>query len=298
MNWSHILQPGEATTETGADQLQADVMRFMAIIGFCLVAIFAVVQSLPLTPTEQEVVPGSQDVQQHKGAQEATQQLAKLQQRIVEASDELAILQQQQSRLQISLAKLAQQQQRADQHLNQTRELLWQQQQQQLESEPFIVKSDNRRPALPMAHVPEPSQQTEQNQQPQQNQQTPRQSAAPEGFVLRMASDEQLLTLLRQQRLSLFALDGQRGWRVTPRGEGFELMTGPVPGTYHEMTRDTVPVMLSQLVLSATEQVAPDSIIWGLVLPEEILARINELMARHAGGELVIGDNGRVDYRR
>jgi hypothetical protein len=34
----------------GASDLQTDVMRFMAIISLCLVAIFALVQSMPMTP--------------------------------------------------------------------------------------------------------------------------------------------------------------------------------------------------------------------------------------------------------
>ncbi len=38
--------------EPGADELQTDVMSFMAILGFCLMAIFAIVQSLPLAPTD------------------------------------------------------------------------------------------------------------------------------------------------------------------------------------------------------------------------------------------------------
>ncbi len=37
----------------GAADLQTDVMRFMAILSLCLVAIFALVQSIPLTPVEQ-----------------------------------------------------------------------------------------------------------------------------------------------------------------------------------------------------------------------------------------------------
>jgi hypothetical protein len=36
----------------GAADLQTDIMRFMAILSLCLVAIFALVQSIPLTPTE------------------------------------------------------------------------------------------------------------------------------------------------------------------------------------------------------------------------------------------------------
>jgi len=36
----------------GAADLQTDIMRFMAILSLCLVAIFALVQSIPMTPTE------------------------------------------------------------------------------------------------------------------------------------------------------------------------------------------------------------------------------------------------------
>ncbi len=40
----------------GAADLQTDIMRFMAILSLCLVAIFALVQSVPLTPVVQPVV--------------------------------------------------------------------------------------------------------------------------------------------------------------------------------------------------------------------------------------------------
>jgi hypothetical protein len=36
----------------GAADLQTDIMRFMAILSLCLVAVFALVQSIPLTPIE------------------------------------------------------------------------------------------------------------------------------------------------------------------------------------------------------------------------------------------------------
>ena len=41
----------------GAADLQTDVMRFMAILALCLVAIFALVQSIPLTPAESQPEP-------------------------------------------------------------------------------------------------------------------------------------------------------------------------------------------------------------------------------------------------
>lgn len=45
------LNRGMDSEAGGAAELQTDVMRFMAIISLCLVAIFALVQSMPMMPT-------------------------------------------------------------------------------------------------------------------------------------------------------------------------------------------------------------------------------------------------------
>lgn len=53
MNRSPLFYPlnrGMDADAGGAADLQTDVMRFMAIISMCLVAIFALVQSIPLAP--------------------------------------------------------------------------------------------------------------------------------------------------------------------------------------------------------------------------------------------------------
>ncbi len=50
---SYPLNRNADTDVGGAADLQTDVMRFMAILSLCLVAIFALVQSIPLAPVEQ-----------------------------------------------------------------------------------------------------------------------------------------------------------------------------------------------------------------------------------------------------
>ena len=60
MNRSPLFYPlsrGGSAGGDGAADLQADVMRFMAIISLCLVAIFALVKSIPSTPAVPEPVP-------------------------------------------------------------------------------------------------------------------------------------------------------------------------------------------------------------------------------------------------
>jgi len=49
---SYPLNRAADTDVGGAADLQTDVMRFMAILSLCLVAIFALVQSIPLAPVE------------------------------------------------------------------------------------------------------------------------------------------------------------------------------------------------------------------------------------------------------
>lgn len=57
MNRSPLFYPmtrGMDAEAGGAADLQTDVMRFMAILSMCLVAIFALVQSIPLAPAPSE----------------------------------------------------------------------------------------------------------------------------------------------------------------------------------------------------------------------------------------------------
>ncbi len=66
MNRSPLYYPmnrGGDADAGGAADLQTDVMRFMAILSLCLVAIFALVQSIPLAPTlpaPEEPLPNSE----------------------------------------------------------------------------------------------------------------------------------------------------------------------------------------------------------------------------------------------
>ena len=60
MNRSPLFYPlnrGLDADGGGAADLQTDVMRFMAILSLCLVAIFALVQSIPLAPVEPPPAP-------------------------------------------------------------------------------------------------------------------------------------------------------------------------------------------------------------------------------------------------
>ena len=61
------LNRGKDAEAGGVADLQTDVMRFMAILALCLVAIFALVQSIPLAPSivEPEPAPAPEPRPQH-----------------------------------------------------------------------------------------------------------------------------------------------------------------------------------------------------------------------------------------
>ena len=63
MSRSPLAYPLNRSADTdvgGAADLQTDVMRFMAILALCLVAIFALVQSIPLAPAPAPAEPQTQ----------------------------------------------------------------------------------------------------------------------------------------------------------------------------------------------------------------------------------------------
>jgi hypothetical protein len=78
MNRSPLFYPlsrGMDADAGGIADLQTDVMRFMAILSLCLVAIFALVQSIPLAPVAEEVAPDVQAAK-HKIVEKPVEQPA------------------------------------------------------------------------------------------------------------------------------------------------------------------------------------------------------------------------------
>lgn len=74
--WTGSPSPGAASGEGGMEHLETDVMRFMAILAFCLVAIFALVQSVPeqgaKRTKEVKEVPDTMSSVTHPPAESAT----------------------------------------------------------------------------------------------------------------------------------------------------------------------------------------------------------------------------------
>jgi len=56
MLWNREDSLWEVETDTESEALQTDIQRFVAILGFCLMAVFALVQAIPVTAPKQHTV--------------------------------------------------------------------------------------------------------------------------------------------------------------------------------------------------------------------------------------------------
>lgn len=303
--WS-VFNPGYQP-DTGNDELQTDVMRFMAILGFCLVAIFAMVQTLPLQPQD---------------SRPELETAARLQQQIRDLEQQLTALKQEADKLQATLSPLRQEEQQVRERLGvMTRELENQQQRlkhlnadlregnqalaslkRQLQVQYLELQERQQRfhhMQLELMQIPE---QAEFAQQPPPTVQSeaesklpPETPAPPEsvGFNLRLASDQALITLLQKEEVQLYAMVRKTTWQISPQNGALRLRTRERPPLFHEMTRETVPNKLKALIQQRAV-FDPDRVTWGLVLPASIRKQINQLMNTHQSGVLVIGSDGRV----
>lgn len=256
--WSSPL-PSEAEI---SETLQSDVMRFMAILALCLVAIFALVPSLPLRPVEPASAlqptsaSGHQNVvtsQPTTPAPAAVSMPAPLREhQVVRAA--------------------------------------------QREPRPVATAAE---PQRLVAQMPHPSPAPAPAPQPHPN--TPATgvtSVRQEQLVLRFASDTALLALVAQRRVRVFAWVRDTAWRLSSEGSVLSFAPATAPKRFHNMAPDTVPNVIVHALNSATSTVGSGTVSWGVTLPADTTRELKRLVSRHRSGALVIQANGRVHLLR
>jgi len=243
----------------GAADLQTDIMRFMAILSLCLVAIFALVQSLPLTPIETPAppaapaptVPEAVDVVQEATPPPVDKPV------ITEAVADP-----------VPATSIRPKAQPDAERITLTR--------------PKWVPKPAPTAAAPMPEVAPPA----------------RQDAAtdtePKGFTLRFESDAALMRAVAASKVGLYAIDAGRAKRMTVSDSRISFWDASTPSVFHEMERTTVPATVVD-ALSRTGAIGQD-ISWGVTLPGKMKSQLDALMQSHSGGLLIIGASGDI-YR-
>ncbi len=213
------------------EALQTDVMRFVAILGLCLAAIFSLVQRASLEQPPPVINPVSP-------VRAPAQTLA--------PRPDMPIV-----RAPLSKAS--------------TRE--------------------SPAPAKPAVDTPEPSAPTKPITEAAQPS-TPAESQI--GFSLEFASAADLMALLENGQIQLYAELYGQFWSADPRGR-FTLVEAP--SSYYRMDPATVPGALIGSLQRSTKAVGA---IWGVVLSPAIVEQMERLTSATEGGNLVILRSGHV----
>jgi septal ring factor EnvC (AmiA/AmiB activator) len=308
------------------EMLQTDVMRFFAILCLCLMAIFALVKALPMSPPpdqptlvkpsdlkaeaaalQREIVALKEKLEQTQAQlNSATAAVKKSQARAAGAAAVERETQTRLSRVRRELAAVSRTLKEARTEINARENTL-----------AGIMKdiSDKRRIQSELkAQIKEETRNFQKIQQAldaasakldrtvQAKQPLPRKKP-PEpvpskpvrkGFTLRFASDSALETLISRQKVHFFALAGKKAWKLNMTRGRPVYVAVKNPSKIYEMEKATVP---ADYVTGFSRQVAAfgsGKITWGVTLPGQTAVAINRLIKDREGGDLVIMPDGEV----
>jgi len=297
----HVTRYRETDT---SETLQSDVMRFMAILALCLVAIFALVQSLPLRPVEPvpDAAPtpldaSSQPIREPAAEEPKIDSPPFVPEPVVQTSPEPR------EKIPAPAPKPLPIPEPPKQAPQPQREVV-----AIPRSEPQVVRAErpNKKPRTKTAQ-PEPVIAETPQLPPAPEPVAPQRAEAPknppdfmgqEGLLLRFDSDAALLALVTKRQVSVYAWVRNAAWRLSSERGVLRFTSATAPRRFHNMTPDTVPsaVVLALHTAAATAGAA-DKVTWGVTLPTGISRQLEPLADKHANGTLVIHANGRVRYR-
>ena len=257
------------------ESLQADVMRFMAIIGFCLIAILALVRNVDAPP--------------EPNTQPAQVQLAQTPPPIVPVA-----------RVTTKPAErrvlVVRQQPAAPEPVPARPE--------PAEPEPEPVSPIVPEPVPVLAPVPAPIKTAPAEPEPVQPEPIESEpevqtadAAAPQvpqdepGLTLRFASDRDFLRLIARGDVTVYAL---REDRVLGLGKDYEFRRSSAPGHIYELNLATIPNLVSAAFRRSSD--GGDGFTWGVALPGRIESQIRNYVQTQSSGVLLIDRFGEVRY--
>jgi len=250
----------------GAADLQTDIMRFMAILALCLVAIFALVQSIPLEPVKFETV--SVPVEETNNAQ----RVEPIGVPAPEPKTDPESFPENRPGTTPSTIDPARLQAIAPAPRQPVRTI----------SKPAPAPETSPTPAGGAASAATPS-----PARPE-----------PEGFTLRFASDSALTRLVARNEISLYAITPNRALRLSMNRGTPTFWPASAPSQNHEMDPATVPDQVITALRRAGTLGLDPQVKWGVTLPGTMRRQLNGYLAEQTGGELVIEQSGELRLER
>lgn len=263
MNRSPLFYPlnrGMDADAGGAADLQTDVMRFMAIISMCLVAIFALVQSIPLTP-----IPQTETVEMFEPEPIIEEPVEAPEKAITLVRPELQKLPPREDPVRLNrpvpkpIERIVE--------LPKTRTLT-------------TSPQADIEPAAKTAASPVPT--------PDVGETT---SETQKGFTLRFESDAALTRLVERDVVGFYAISESSIHRMSIDSGALSFWPASAPQRFHEMHRATVPAtVLTEWRRGRTG----GDVKWGVSIPAPMARDLNDYLGQHEGGSLVIGRDGQL----
>jgi hypothetical protein len=306
--------------------LQTDVMRFFAILCLCLMAIFALVKALPIS-SQHEGSPVANSPDLEGEAAVLQQKIASLREKLAETRSDLraataavekstvqaaraaAIEEKAQSRLSLaekeltmvsrSLEGVRNEIERREAVLaNITKDIDDKRQirsalQTQMDKDAGDLQAIKAMLEQATAELDQSLQQKQDNtaQSPVEPVAVP---SIKKGFTLRFASDTALNALIDRATVRFFALANNKAWQLKRVKERPIYIAVPIPPKIYEMETATVPVDYADVFSRQVAASARSKVTWGVTLPEEMAAIINQLIKKREGGDLIIMPDGEV----
>jgi len=259
MTRSPLAYPLNRSADTdvgGAADLQTDIMRFMAILSLCLVAIFALVQSIPLTPASVPPVAETEPVAEPVPVAEPTPVME-----LTPVAESIPV------------TELETIEPEVTETVALTRPK-W--------TPRYQARDRAAEPSQSMT-IPKPVEVPDQVEIPE-----------AEGFTLRFESDAALTRAVAANYVGLYAIENSRAQRMTVSESRISFWDASTPNTFHEMEPATVPgAVIDALSRTGTRA---ETVSWGVTLPGKLKADLDALMQAHRGGLLVIGASGQIRW--
>ena len=314
-----VLGPIGGSSNDESEALQADVMRFTAILGLCLMVIFALVQSLPVAGESREssgereqpiaaieserdeleehavqlaaLLQSTQsDVQALSLALEVERNLNEEQGELLSAQNVLeSTLRETERELSSSLDKL----ERSEAKNQKAQEKI-----SALEQEIAMQEAERLSEASVSEEITEELVAEEQLQEedtkiePEEPTSIVAAVEEEQGFSLRFSSNEALYSQVLANSVSVYARSNGQLWQLDRNGRAMRRIPNSGSLKINEMSARSIPSKLRGLLKGASGQ--SNDVIWGVVLSPAMLAQIERLMGAESGGVLSIQPDGQV----
>lgn len=266
----------------GAADLQTDIMRFMAILALCLVAIFALVQSIPLNPVV-PVQPTESPTEPDKVAPAPAPPVPK-------PSPDAEVVE------------------------KMTPEPTWRDLVRAASPVATSGEAPTATPKEPETDIPDPvreqrptpapepelqepmdvSPQTPSAAEPTELEQPTDDTTADEGFTLRFESDAALTRLVARNEVGLYAISSDRALRMSVNRGSVAFWPASAPNQYHEMDPGTVPAAVVAALGRAGSVASDPNMRWGVTLPTPMQRQLGNYLNEHSSGALVIEASGNL----